>query len=80
MLRTGEQFSSGFSGCSARERDFLQEFEDAPHGSATFAEEVDEKLLTNYQDTLLKKAILSEETDENLRMLGTGATAGLLNL
>ena len=36
MLRAGAQFSSIFSGCFAQERDFLQNFEDAPHGSAIF--------------------------------------------
>ena len=36
MLRTVARFSSEFSGCSPRERVFLQDFEDAPHGSAIF--------------------------------------------
>ena len=33
MLRTGVTFSSKFSGCSTRERDFLPNLQDAPHGS-----------------------------------------------
>ena len=32
MLRTRARFSYKFSGCSARERNFLQEIQDAPHG------------------------------------------------
>ena len=46
MLRTGarfdskfsaySRFSSKFTGRTARERDFLQQFDDAPHGSAIF--------------------------------------------
>ena len=38
MPRTGARFSSNFSKCSARERDFLENFQDAPHGSAIFFE------------------------------------------
>ena len=36
MLRTGARFSLKFSGCSARDGDFLQNFQDAPHGKAVF--------------------------------------------
>ena len=43
MLRAGAQFSSKNPGCSARERDFLQDFQEAPHGSAILNEEVDER-------------------------------------
>ena len=35
-LRTGARFSYKFSRCSARERDFVQNFQDAPHGSTIF--------------------------------------------
>ena len=35
-LRTGARFSSKFAGRSARERDFRQNLQDAPHGSAIF--------------------------------------------
>ena len=38
MLRTGARFNSEFSGRSARLRDFLQNFQDAPHGNAILNE------------------------------------------
>ena len=38
MLRTGALFYSKFRGCSARERDVVQNFEDALHGSAILFE------------------------------------------
>ena len=36
MLRTGARFCPEFSRCSARERDVLQNLQDAPHRSAIF--------------------------------------------
>ena len=38
MLRTGARFCSKFSGCSARERDFFQNFQDALHGDVILNE------------------------------------------
>ena len=41
MLRTGGQFYERFSGCSAREGNFIKDFQDAPHGNAILKEEMD---------------------------------------
>ena len=55
MLRTGARFFSKFSGCSARERDFLQKFQNARHGSASF--------LQHFQDAPHGSAILEKFQD-----------------
>ena len=51
MLRTGAQFSSIFS----REGDLLQDFQDAPQGSAILNEEVDERITAMTTTMLLER-------------------------
>ena len=64
---SAERPSPFVSECSAREHDFIQNFQDAPHGSAVLNDEVDEGstnvILADYRGTPLQTAMLNEEDE-----------------
>ena len=62
MLRTGARQFSKFSGCSAQERDFIENFQ-AEHGSAILNDKVDESYTDRLPGYSLKTAMLNDKDD-----------------